>query len=105
MPVTSKRKRELGVHGGVHHADAAQEQHDLAARQRPGDEFHTVGLVARGVGQARLQHLPFRLEGGHNRNARRGIEPPRTRIGRLQRQREKRQQQAQGGSNESHGGC
>jgi predicted enzyme related to lactoylglutathione lyase len=42
LPPTTRRGA-AARQAGVHHADAAQEQHDLAARQGSGDELHTIG--------------------------------------------------------------
>ncbi len=92
-------EHELRGHGRIHHADAAQEQHDIAARRVPAHELHAVGIVALGIAEAGLQGFPFRLEGADHSDARHGVEP----IGRPQRQSEKRQQQAQDGSDEAHG--
>ena len=70
----------------------------LRPAERAGDELHAVDVVALRLAEVGLQRLPFRLEGGDHRDARRGIEP----IAGGRRRRE-REQQAQDGNDATHG--
>ena len=104
MPLTTMAgdietlKRELGGHGGIDQADAAQEQHDRPAAQRAGGELHAIGVMAARSLEGRLQPLPFRLEGGDHRNTRRAIEP----VACLQRRCGERRHEAQDDQQDLH---
>ena len=56
-------ERGLHRHRCIHHADTAQEQHDIAALEPAGDELDAVHGIHGTVLEARLQDRHFRQEG------------------------------------------
>ena len=99
MPVTSKRSSASWViMAALTMLTPLRNSTTLRPAERAGDELHAVGVVAPGLAETGLQHLPFRLVGGHHRDARHGIEP----IGGGRRRRA-REQQAEGGNDGTHG--
>jgi hypothetical protein len=92
-------ERELGVHGGVDHGHAAQEQHDGLAAELARDEAGAVQDVLLRAGHVGEEGGPFGLEGGHHRDARLRVE--RLGEGRARRQQETGGEKA-GGAGRDH---
>ena len=56
-------ERKLHGHGRIDRADAAEEEHDLAALEPARDELHAVHGLRGGVLELRPQHGHLRREG------------------------------------------
>ena len=54
---------QLHVHGGVHHADTAQEQDNVLAGKLAGDEAAAIDHMLRGLPDLALERRPFGLKG------------------------------------------